>query len=138
MNTSTIGILATPVLNKAKQTVTLMVSPIDMSHLKDGQTQLERIYELLGCRTIDVVRTPKGDIWIDDEGLFANDNPIISYKLDTKMNPLQLAGTLLFSNGSNDDGDTVWFDKNKVSDIIKMKDIKESLKNFTLVGFAQS
>lgn len=134
MNTTRIGVLVTPSINKDERSISLEIEYIDMSKSKD---QLEHIYKLLECRTIDIVSTTKGDIYIDDEGLFVENNPIISFTLDSQSLPLQLAGTLLFSNGSNGKGDTLWFDKNKVADLTKIKDIEEALKNMSLFGFVK-
>jgi hypothetical protein len=138
MNTTRIGILITPTTNKDKETITLNIKHIDMTELEDGQTELERIYTLLECRTIDIVSTDKGDIYIDDEGLYASNNPVISFALDNKSLPLHLAGILLFSNGADDKGNTLWFDETKVSDLTKIKDIEESLKNYSLLGFVEA
>ena len=128
------GILVTPTTNKDKLSITLKIEHIDMSSPKD---QLESIYNLLGCRNIDIVRTTKGDIYIDDEGLYVEYNPVISFTIDNKSLPLRLAGTLLFSNGVDDEGETIWYDKSKVADLTKIKDIEESLKDYSLLGFVE-
>ncbi len=134
MNTKRIGVLVTPSINKDERSISLEIEYIDMSKSKD---QLEHIYKLLECRNIDIVRTTKGDIYIDDEGLYVEYNPVISFTIDNKSLPLRLAGTLLFSNGVDDEGETIWFDKSKVADLTKIKDIEESLKDYSLLGFVE-
>lgn len=106
-----------------------------MSQSKD---QLAHIYKLLECRNIYIVSTSKSDIYVDDEGLFVENNPAISFTLDNKSLPLRLAGTLLFSNGIDDEGETLWFNKTKVADLTKIKDIEESLKNHSFLGFVRT
>jgi len=139
MNTKgTVGILVKPITNKDKHSVTIEITNIDMSKLAEGQSQLERIYELIGCRTVDVVHSKLGDIWIDDEGLFVTDSPVISFTENNKSLPLRLAGNLLFSKGADDKGETLWFNQNEVSDLIKIKDIEQALKDYSLLGFVDA
>ena len=135
MNTTRIGVLVTPSINKDERSISLEIEYIDMSKSKD---QLEHIYKLLECRTIDIVSTTKGDIYIDDEGLFVENNPAISFTVDNKSLPLRLAGTLLFSNGADSEGETLWFDENKVEDLTKIKDIEEALKSHSFLGFVRA
>jgi len=137
MKNTTTGLLVTPTINADKKSITLNIKHIDMSQLKDAQTQLERIYALLECRTIDIVCTPKGDIYIDDEGLLVEYNPVISFSLDENSQNFNLAGILLFSNGTDAEGNTIWFDKNKIIDLATIKDIEESLKKYTFLGFSE-
>ena len=134
----TIGILVKPITNKDRQGVTIEITYIDMSKLKDGQSQLERIYELISCSNIDIVRSKLGDIWIDDEGLYVEANPVISFNEDNKSLPLRLAGNLLFSKGLNDEGETIWFNLDKVTDLAKVKDIEEAFKYYSLLGFVHT
>lgn len=68
---------------------------------------LEDYYNLIGCRTIDIIRRRIGDveveIVIDDEGMLV-DNPKIS-AVDITGNPM-LCGNLLVASGRvTDDGE---------------------------------
>ena len=66
---------------------------------------LESIYNHVDCRTFDVVRIDDvNSIYIDDEGLFVEDQLYFEYSGGTHK--VQLAGNGLIL-GLNDEGDTV-------------------------------
>lgn len=77
-----------------------------------GENTLAGFYEHIGCRLVDVVRiAPDLDMWIDDEGALV-ESPVV--------NPVATAlaaahgfrhqpyvGTVVFTGGADDEGDTV-------------------------------
>tara|TARA_R100000234_G_C4909966_1_gene139412 strand:- start:256 stop:585 length:330 start_codon:yes stop_codon:yes gene_type:complete len=66
---------------------------------------LENIYDLLDCRTFDVVRIDETDsIYIDDEGLFVNDQLFFEYGGDAQS--VRLAGNGLIL-GVDDEGNSI-------------------------------
>ena len=134
-NKSTIGILVRIDTIPHSKRVTIKTEYIDILHRKENQSELERIYELLECRTIDIVRNLDNDIYIDDEGLFVSNNPVIQFTMDNRS--LQIAGTFLFSAGVNIEGDTIWFNKNCIEDLTRIKNIENSLKDYTLLGYVK-
>lgn len=59
----------------------LLVNPdgtvTDVAWPPPGGTTLRRMYELLDCQTVEVVRFPGGiDMWLDEEGKFVDDHDI--------------------------------------------------------------
>jgi hypothetical protein len=66
---------------------------------------LDNIYELLNCRTFDVVRIDEVDsIYIDDEGLFVDDQLFFEYGGDAQS--VRLAGNGLIL-GVDDEGNSI-------------------------------
>ena len=121
-------------INEDLKTVSVNVEYVDISATKEKQTQLQKIYELLDCQTIDIIGTGKVDIYIDDEGLLVEDNPVLGLTLYGKE--MTIAGNFLFSNGVDGDGETIWFNKDRVQDQIRMNKIQSSISRAKLLGFA--
>jgi len=132
---ATIGILAKVEVLPNRKSVTVKTEHIDLSNRKENQSQLERIYELLECRTIDIIRNSDNDIYVDDEGLFVSNTPVIQLIIDNR--PLQIAGTFLFSAGVDAEGDTLWFSKDSISDLTRIKNIEKRVKEAILLGFTE-
>jgi|TARA_B110000263_G_C14894340_1_gene323262 hypothetical protein len=66
---------------------------------------LKTIYNYLGCRTFDVVRIDDvNSIYIDDEGLFVEDQRYFTYEGDTDTVTLAGNGLIL---GVDDEGETI-------------------------------
>ena len=66
---------------------------------------LDNIYELLNCRTFDVVRIDEvNSIYIDDEGLFVDDQLFFEYGGDAQS--VRLAGNGLIL-GVDDEGNSI-------------------------------
>ena len=66
---------------------------------------LDNIYELLNCRTFDVVRIDEVDsIYVDDEGLFVDDQLFFEYGGDAQS--VRLAGNGLIL-GVDDEGNSI-------------------------------
>jgi|TARA_R100001163_G_C5039498_1_gene177951 hypothetical protein len=66
---------------------------------------LDNIYDLLNCRTFDVVRIDEVDsIYIDDEGLFVDDQLFFEYGGDAQS--VRLAGNGLIL-GVDDEGNSI-------------------------------
>ena len=128
------AILVKMAINKDLRTVSINTELVDISAKKEKQTELEKIYELLDCRTIDIIGTDKVDIYIDDEGLLVENNPVLRFTLYDKE--VTIGGDFLFSNGIDKEGDTLWFNKDRVQDQIRMNKIQSSIKRAKLLGFA--
>lgn len=93
--------------------------------LKEGDTQLwdvelrrengyllNSMYNLLGCRSVDVIRlTDNIDLWVDDEGMLVSDPQVntvlmnITYAFGHGYQPLYGAG--LFLSVDSKSGETV-------------------------------
>ena len=66
---------------------------------------LDNIYDLLNCRTFDVVRIDEVDsIYVDDEGLFVDDQLFFEYGGDAQS--VRLAGNGLIL-GVDDEGNSI-------------------------------
>ena len=66
---------------------------------------LDNIYDLLDCRTFDVVRIDEVDsIYVDDEGLFVDDQLFFEYGGDAQS--VRLAGNGLIL-GVDDEGNSI-------------------------------
>ncbi len=120
-------------INEDSKTVLVNTEFVDVSATKEKQTELQKIYELLDCQTIDIIGTGKVDIYIDDEGLLFEDNPVLKFPLYGKE--ITIAGNFLFSNGIDDEGETVWFNEDRVQDQIRMNKIQSSISRAKLLGF---
>ena len=71
----------------------------------DHDNTLDNIYDLLNCRTFDVVRIDEVDsIYIDDEGLFVDDQLFFEYGGDAQS--VRLAGNGLIL-GVDDEGNSI-------------------------------
>ncbi|MCF6244338.1 MAG: DUF3846 domain-containing protein [Sulfurovum sp.] len=119
----TIGILVTYTKDKN----TPLVEIINTQGKAHNQTELDYMYELLECRTVDCVRLKDCDVWIDDEGIMVQDNPVMELLIENAPSPhnkLILAGNLLFSKGVDDEGETTWFSLEDKEDRKKIEHIK--------------
>ena len=66
---------------------------------------LESIYKHVDCGTFDVVRIDKvNSIYIDDEGLFVEDQQFFNYVIDLRVANLAGNGLIL---GVDDEGNTI-------------------------------
>jgi len=90
------------------------------------------MYEALGCSYVEVVTCDLGDIWIDEVGLFVQNNPILSLH----KNLPNIAGAMMFSKGSKE-GETIWFDKSDKSDLLTMDSITQLIINSKYIGFTR-
>jgi hypothetical protein len=92
---------------------------------------LSFLYEKIDCRTVDVVATKKGDIWVDDEGLFVGGNHINSFTVEDRE--LQLAGNLVVTKGADDKGNTLFFTDDDKELISEWLDIAKGAKTTHIV-----
>jgi hypothetical protein len=92
---------------------------------------LSFLYEKIDCRTVDVVATKKGDIWVDDEGLFVGGNLINSFTVENRE--LQLAGNLVVTLGVDEEGNTLLFKDDDEGLIGEWLDIAKNAKTTHIV-----
>ena len=86
---------------------------------------LKNIYELVGCATFDVARIDNTNgIYVDDEGLFVEDQLFFTYHGDTYSQTLAGNGLIL---GVDSEG-------NSVSPTITVKEVEEAI-DFEPRGF---
>lgn len=79
---------------------------------------LEKMYELLGCSTVDVVSLDHNiDMWVDDEGLLKSGNMVMDYTISNDA-PIKLSGNVLLL-ASNDEGETIGLSDEQLSWIQK-------------------
>ena len=61
---------------------------ITLVHLPTGKLELETIYDLVQCATIDMYGlTHDTDLIIDDEGLFVEDQKVLCYRRQSICRP---------------------------------------------------
>tara|TARA_R110000772_G_scaffold5454_4_gene19482 strand:+ start:2306 stop:2698 length:393 start_codon:yes stop_codon:yes gene_type:complete len=89
------------------------------------EDNLDFFYKSIGCRMIDVVRFDGFDAFCDDEGLLVSGNAVIEYSHADFAVPI--AGNLVFSNGVDSIGRTVWFEENNPDDSVTMDIILEMI-----------
>lgn len=89
----------------------------------DEENSLQSKYEKIGCDTVDVVRLPmRVDVWVDDEGLLKEMNPVMEYSIKVEgksPEKLLLAGNAFFLS-YDEQGNTIglsseqleWIQKN--------------------------
>ncbi len=109
------------------KTVTKKVSVIDAPEKESDN--LDFYYNHLNCHTIDVVYTDEGDYFVDDNGLFAQNNPVFDYG-----NGVVIAGSILATNGVDSKGRTLFFDPSIDADFDKMMVIIDKLEKAELKG----
>ena len=129
------GILITPITNEDLKTISIHIEHIDMSKLNQSQNNLKRMYELIECDTVDVVRTSLGDIWLDDEGLNKSSIPVLKFTIANQS--FTLAGKMLVSKGADEEGETLWFNEAVEADFLVMDMITSIFKDARLIGFTE-
>ena len=90
--------------------------------------EIDFIYDALDIKTFDVSYLTKDfGAFCDDNGLITSNNPVFDYG-----DGIKLAGNLLVYKGVDEEGDTVWFDKDE--DVDLMLDVISYLHNAELIG----
>ena len=105
---------------------TLKVSDFKVD--KDELHVFQRWYEHLGhkCNSLDVVRTKKGLIFVDDIGLH---KPQLTHtRLLIEQSELNIAGNMIIVKGQTDSGEMTYFDENSDHALVNywMNTLKES------------
>lgn len=83
----------------------------ESSSASEDKATLKDLYRLIGCDTVDVVRlTPTLDMWLDDEGMYTQEENIaaafIVYAYWRAIHQ-GYYGTVVFLGGADVDGDTL-------------------------------
>lgn len=79
----------------------------------EKEIELQDMYKLIGCNLVELIKLPNNiDIWIDEEGTFISNNPIIQYKIEDD-HVITLVGKALFLS-TNEDGDTIPLSKDQL------------------------
>ena len=83
----------------------------DVELRRENGYLLNSMYDLLGCRSVDVIRlTDSIDLWVDDEGMLVSEPKVntvlmnITYAFGHGYQPLFGSGLFL---STNEDGETV-------------------------------
>ncbi len=90
------------------------IRELSMYEAPGKKDNLKFLYENIECSTIDAVRMKDWDMWVDDEGLFVSGSVIHDFGEDVKI-----AGNVVLSKGIDDEGETVWFDKDDDAELIE-------------------
>jgi len=89
----------------------------------DAAHTLDELYRLIQCRWVDVVALDKNvDMWIDDEGMYANDEPnwattTIAHAFGFVAQPY--FGTAVFTGGVDEDGNSTPLDPQSLQKLTK-------------------
>lgn len=95
---------------------------------KDGEGSLEFLYRNIGCKFVDIVSCEYGiDIYVDDEGLYSEDNQRWNYPatalrtaswllrgVPVPYNYAPIAGTAILAS-HNEDGDIIGLDAAQIA-----------------------
>ncbi len=73
---------------------------------KDGN-HLADMYRLLECERVDLVRGPGVDLWIDDEGLLTQRDPLLLVENESIGYRQWLMGSVLVTGGADSEGETL-------------------------------
>lgn len=104
---------------------------IELVEVPTDKTNLEFFYEQIGCKLVELVYMDGFDIWINEEGLYDSGSPVYGYGNP----PAQLAGNLVITNGSDGQGETLFFDKDE--DFIHIASIINLIKDAKFLGFVR-
>lgn len=88
---------------------------ITVEDAPESDKLLEYMYENIGCKTVELVYFEGFDGWVNEEGLYDSGSPVYGYGLKN-MPKAQLAGNIIFTKGSDRDGNTTFFDDESQDD----------------------
>lgn len=115
-----------------EETKTIIAS-ISLTDAPDAEKDnLKFFYDKIECQMIDVVRFDGFDAFCDDEGLLTSGNAVIEYSHGDFKVPI--AGNLVFTNGVDNMGRTLWFDDRNPDDMVTMSIIHMMIEEAEVKG----
>lgn len=112
-----------------------IVAKINVVNAPKREDNLKFFYSEIGCDMIDAVFFKGFDVFCDDEGLLKSGNAVIEYSQGENRVPL--AGNLVFTNGIDKSGNTLWFEESNPDDIVTMEIIIKMIEAGVVRGVTQ-
>jgi len=101
----------------------------------EPKKKLEFFYKNIECDIVEVVGTSRGDIWLNEEGLYKPNNPVNKFTVDGQE--YQIVGNMIISKDIGDEGEMLWFDSEQDKELLHYWEFEvlPAMSTFAITSF---